>query len=271
MAGDWIKIEHALPDKPEVSRIADILGINEDEVVGKLLRLWIWADQHTVDGHAVSVTSVTLDRRSSCPGLADAMRKVGWLEGRDAALEFPRFDRHNGQSAKKRGQARDRKDNERSRESHAVGVTKSGPEREKSREESILSNTARESLGIPPVTLETALANCGQHGATPEIARQWWLDRDGVGWLEKGQLITRWQSNLASYAGKWRNNEAKYKTKNGNDSRPNRPTVTRNVGALDPNRPSLNATAVNAGQAGKPAGLEADGGPGLDFDGQGGW
>ncbi len=102
MAGDWIKIEHTLPDKPEVDQMAAALSIDHDAVVGKLIRVWIWADQNTLDGNAVGVTSAFLDRISFCPGFANAMRKAGWLNGIDGALEFPNFDRHNGQTAKTR-------------------------------------------------------------------------------------------------------------------------------------------------------------------------
>jgi DNA replication protein DnaT len=51
MAGEWIKIQTVTPDKPEVFVIADRLGIDPDAVVGKLVRLWIWADQQTTDGN----------------------------------------------------------------------------------------------------------------------------------------------------------------------------------------------------------------------------
>lgn len=202
MAGDWIKIEHALPDKPEVSRISDILGITEDEVVGKLVRLWVWADQHTADGHAVSVTQTTLDRRAGCPGLAEALRKVGWLEGRDAALEFPRFDRHNGQSAKKRGQALDRKKAERgrnpSRGSHADGVTKTGPEPEP--EQSLASSTKNTG---DPCTSEEAwnFAQSAGVGVTKEGVELWHAKKSDAGWVmhrQNGviQPIENWQANL---------------------------------------------------------------------------
>ena len=53
MAGDWIKIEHATPDKPEVFRMAMQLGITPEHVSGCLLRVWIWADAQTLDGNAV--------------------------------------------------------------------------------------------------------------------------------------------------------------------------------------------------------------------------
>jgi len=102
MAGDWIKIEHALPDKPEVFRLADLLGIDPDAVVGKLVRLWVWCDQQTVDGNALGVTDAFLDRITHQPGFSVALRKVGWLQVRSGSLAIPRFDRHNGQTAKAR-------------------------------------------------------------------------------------------------------------------------------------------------------------------------
>jgi hypothetical protein len=104
MAGDWIKVEHTLPDKPEVLRLADELAIDQDAVTGKLLRIWIWADQNCVSGNNIPVTTSFLDRLTAFPGFAAAMRKVGWLEGRDGSLSFPRFDRHNGQTAKQRAE-----------------------------------------------------------------------------------------------------------------------------------------------------------------------
>jgi hypothetical protein len=102
MAGDWIKFECTTPDKPEIVRMAATLGIDQDAVVGKLMRVWIWADQNSVDGNALSVTSAFLDRLTICAGFANAMRDVGWLIGHDGALTFPGFATHNGQTAKAR-------------------------------------------------------------------------------------------------------------------------------------------------------------------------
>ena len=103
MAGDWIKMRFSLDTNWRVIAIAQQLGIPELHVVGCLWKLWCWADQHTIDGNAIHVTDVTLDRFTSVTGFADALRKVGWLEGRDGLLSFPRFERHNGQTAKNRG------------------------------------------------------------------------------------------------------------------------------------------------------------------------
>lgn len=103
MAGDWIKLQHWTPEKQEVFDLAEMLGIDPDAVLGKLVRLWIWADQHAVDSNAASVTRALLIRLSGVTDFADAMVKVGWLkpigEGR---FLLPNFDRHNGQTAKRR-------------------------------------------------------------------------------------------------------------------------------------------------------------------------
>ena len=107
MAGDWIKLENVTPDKPEVIAIADILGIDQDAVLGKLVRLWIWADEQTFDGNAggngVSVTNTFINRRVFLNGFAEAMEKVDWITSNsDGSVTFPNFNRHNGETAKKR-------------------------------------------------------------------------------------------------------------------------------------------------------------------------
>lgn len=71
------------------------------------------------------------------------------------------------------------------------------------REESAPGFSNRAVETSPPVSLETVMANAGQYGTTPEIAKAWWLKRDGIGWLERGQPITRWHSNLKAFADTW--------------------------------------------------------------------
>jgi hypothetical protein len=102
MAVPWIKIETNTPDKPEVAQLASILKIPRDEVVGKLLRLWIWADANVSDCNAVRVTAALLDEIAGKNGFAEALRKVGWLTGKNMAFALPNWDRHNGKSSKQR-------------------------------------------------------------------------------------------------------------------------------------------------------------------------
>lgn len=87
---------------PAVFEIASRVGQNRWEVVGRLSALWAWADGHSADGQHLRVSSVALDSLVETPGFADAMRAVGWLSGRDGDLCFPKWERHNGASAKAR-------------------------------------------------------------------------------------------------------------------------------------------------------------------------
>lgn len=132
MAGDWIKMRHNLETDPDVLRIAEIVGIDRFSVVGRLHMIWSWADQHSIDGCAISATTSFLDELVCCAGFCKALRSVGWLDGRDWQLSFPNFDRHNGETAKKRAQAK--KTMAKRRASSATNVARNA-QPEKRREE----------------------------------------------------------------------------------------------------------------------------------------
>jgi hypothetical protein len=80
------------------------LNIDNDAVVGKLLRIWTWFDAHSTDGNAPSVTKVLLDRRVGVTGFCDSMIACGWMVEECGVISIPNFDRHNGETAKKRAQ-----------------------------------------------------------------------------------------------------------------------------------------------------------------------
>ncbi len=98
----WIKFEINTSDKPEVWQIASQLGIEPDAVVGKLLRVWAWFDEHTVDGNAASVTKALLDSKVGVTGFCQAMIAAGWMIESNNKTSLPNFDRHNGKTAKNR-------------------------------------------------------------------------------------------------------------------------------------------------------------------------
>jgi hypothetical protein len=129
----WIKLDHFTPDKPEIIQAASILSIDQDAVLGKCIRLWIWADQQSISGDALSVTKTFLDRLVSCNGFSDVLVSVGWLDEKRGVFSFPNFDRHNGESAKKRAQTANRMQKFR----NAPSVTFASPDKireEKSKE-----------------------------------------------------------------------------------------------------------------------------------------
>ena len=114
MAGDWIKIEENTPDKPEVAEIASQTGLDVDAVMGKLIRVWIWASRNCHGDGVTLVTAMSLIDRAAChAGFAQGMVKAGWLVVDERNLMFPKFDEHNSFSAKDRGQAYLRKQRER--------------------------------------------------------------------------------------------------------------------------------------------------------------
>ena len=102
MAGDWIKMRCDLAEDPSVIKMAAALDLDEFAVVGRLHRLWSWADTHTIDGQTDGVTVAWIDRFVALKGFAEAMQDAGWLIVDADQIAFPGFDRHNGQSAKKR-------------------------------------------------------------------------------------------------------------------------------------------------------------------------
>lgn len=104
----WIKMRCDLTDDPAVIRMASLLKIDRFAVVGRLHKFWAWSDSHTVDGLVDWIDEHIVDELAAMPGFAKAMESVGWLEFREGAVALPKFDRHNGESAKKRADAAER-------------------------------------------------------------------------------------------------------------------------------------------------------------------
>lgn len=139
MAGDWLKIEIDTPDKPEIWAMADDLGIDPDAVFGKLFRVWSWFDQHTESGNAPSVTKSLLDRKVGVTGFVNSMLKAGWLVEEEGVITMPNFEKHNGNSAKKRANTAKRvakhKINQQLNDANEKVTPEALPREEKRREE----------------------------------------------------------------------------------------------------------------------------------------
>lgn len=167
MAGDWIKVDITTPDKPEIDHIASLLNLDHDSILGKCVRIWIWADLQSVDGNALSVTESFLDRLTYCPGFASALREVGWLSGKNGKLSIPNFDRHNGQTAKNRALTGKRVQKSR----NAASVTKTLPEIEKRREESNTETQDASASTVPQAEQPVVVVASVAKPKTPPAAR----------------------------------------------------------------------------------------------------
>lgn len=141
-------MRHDLADDPAVIGIACATKLDEFSVIGRLHKVWSWADRHTVDGNAPSVTVFWLNEFVRCDGFAQAMIKEKWLaetKGGEGGLQIPKFDEYISESSKRRGltSRRARKFRSKSnapsvteiKNSNAPSVTKSAPREEKRREE----------------------------------------------------------------------------------------------------------------------------------------
>ena len=133
MAGDWIKMRADLHTHPKVVRISSALNADRLRTVGGLHAVWCLFDAHSDDGQLCGYTADALDSLIGWNGFSSALAAVGWLEISDSGLSLPRFDTHNGSSAKRRAQETDRKRD--ARKKSASDADKKRTREEKRREE----------------------------------------------------------------------------------------------------------------------------------------
>lgn len=79
MEGEWIKMRTDLSEDPIVLAIAARLGVDEFSVVGRLHRIWSWADRHLVDGVALGISMEWIDQYVRLEGFSISLLEVGWL------------------------------------------------------------------------------------------------------------------------------------------------------------------------------------------------
>lgn len=206
MAGDWLKVEACLPEKPEVWQMARILGIDPDAVVGKLIKVWRWFDAHTEHGNALGVTVVLIDSLTGVTGFGEAMALCSWLEQDGSIMKLPRFERHNGKTSKNRALTAKRVAASRDKsnaECNASIVTHALAREEKRREEHSSVSIADDVSGCPHSKIIEAY-----HKALPTLPRirEWTPSRQQLlrtRWREKPERQDLgWWERLFVYVGK---------------------------------------------------------------------
>lgn len=135
MAGEWIKVDRTTPEKPEVLRIARELCVDRDAVFGKVMLVWMWFDANSRNGVVDGAVDADVDALVRQVGFAHAMRAVGWLSDgpKNHGLKIPNFDRHNGETAKKRALTNRRQSRWRNASVDAPRVTNASTREEKRR------------------------------------------------------------------------------------------------------------------------------------------
>lgn len=187
MAGDWIKMTHALPEKPEVLAIAGKTGLTRFDVVGRLFTLWRWFDNNTTDGNAVGVTLVTLEEclfgYSVNVGFVPAVVAVGWLEATDTGVRVVKFDAHISQSAKTRAQT-----NKRVAKSKAGARAANAQGNADSVTPAVTPGVAKT---VPREEKTSPSLRSGEVARPDEIAPELWADYQAVRKAKRGGVVTK--------------------------------------------------------------------------------
>lgn len=207
MAADWIKMRTDLGGDPAVIRIRRATGIDADAVVGKLHRLWSWADAHTADGFAAGLDAEWVDEFAGCAGFAAAMASAGWLEVDASGVRFANFDRHNGQPAKVRALRKTRMERFRG----AARATDAPPEKRREEKRDI-EQAAPVATDDPPKAARPAApkigwsAVAGWEGITDADRQEWAAAFPGAVLDQELAKATAWLHANPSKAGKrnWR-------------------------------------------------------------------
>jgi hypothetical protein len=167
MAGDWIKMSATLRTNPKVVRISSALKADRLRVVGGLHAVWCLFDAHSLDGSLDGYSFEALDDLIGWPGFSAAMRDVGWLTESSQGVDLPRFDEHNGQSAKRRAQETERKRVARAAEElSALDADEKRSREEKRREENKETTSARPTVPCPYKEIESLY-----HAKLPSLPR----------------------------------------------------------------------------------------------------
>jgi hypothetical protein len=184
MAGDWIKLEHATLDKPELAIASELLGISDGDAFLLFLRYWVWLDQNLDEsrcGLVPFVSRKSLDRKFKCPGFASILERIGWasFDDEQQILTVANWERHNGKSAKSRALEQRKKADQRARLSRFgpdVVPLVAGPEkrREEKREDQKQEREAPASGAALAVSPKTARAT--------RLAEGWFLPDEWRDW-----------------------------------------------------------------------------------------
>jgi hypothetical protein len=102
MAGHWIEWEKGLVRKPEVLRIARLLGCTPQHAAACCMMVWEWAEDVTENGLIEGVTAADVSFAAGVAGIGEAMVTTGWLIETGDAVVLSNWERHNGAPSKRR-------------------------------------------------------------------------------------------------------------------------------------------------------------------------
>ena len=94
----WIELHDTLPDHPKVIDLADLLRLDKDAVVGKLVRLWTWALNSREDGFLrakdIATVADVMRFKGKPQRLIEALVKVQLLDQAEDGYTIHDWDEH---------------------------------------------------------------------------------------------------------------------------------------------------------------------------------
>lgn len=208
MAGDWIKMRSDLFTHPKVVRMSSALKADgrpalladRMRTVGGLMAVWCLFDAHSTDGKLAGYSLEAIDEQVGMPGFGRAMASVEWITEDATGLVLPEFDKHNGQSAKRRAQEADRK--REARKSSASGADKMRTREEKRREDKERGATT----SAP--TLELVSDDASKGGKTPakrgtRLPADWHPSDEDLAWARSERHDVDLRAEVATFRDYW--------------------------------------------------------------------
>ena len=197
----WIKVDTTLVNKPKVVQISRILKKKREETLGFLIKFWCLVDGLTEDGFLPGYDRVAVDDLVGLKGFAKALQVVDWLDFNDDGCVVARYDKHNGNSAKKRAEGALRKArfvrNQSNKKVTQDALQSALPREDKSIDsrESIpgagVCTPTREDAPSQIPLLEEAFRLGREKGWSGDEIEKWWL------WnTAKGVKLANWQASL---------------------------------------------------------------------------
>lgn len=101
---NWIKVQVTLPESPKIFRLARLLGVCRMEALGYAVRWFCWLDTHCANG-STELTEGDVDALIGKSGITRAFCELEWAAvDADGFVRVMDFDKHNGESSKKRAE-----------------------------------------------------------------------------------------------------------------------------------------------------------------------
>lgn len=250
----WIKINTTLPRNPKVLLFASLLGVDRHTALGLLVDWLSWLDGITSSGDIgisadlldsffnaeflsqKNVTDVTqfCDRcHTNVTKMSHALSQIGWIHiDEDGIIHVLDFEKHNGETAKKRAEDAERQRKCRKRKMSQKNVTRVTKKCDQIREEKNIYNSEIPNGSINTVCGGATAAQRPCKSPTPESAEEvqafmaaqavcglqgdelatcamaFFNDCEAVGWTHKGQPIRDWQAACRAFLARWQQNKA---------------------------------------------------------------